>query len=110
MTRRGMEVPIHLATAGPLTIGEQAAHLGLRRNTTAELVAQVGQVLAPDLLAQVMTSLDPEDRAAVVRGFELLARAEPPDPETERAISATVVDRARSTRSDPAAGAKGERS
>lgn len=143
LTRRGLEVLIHLATAGPLTIGEQAAHLGLRRNTTSELVARleakglvarirderderrvlvwltdlgrdvvarVGQVLAPDLLAQVMTSLDPEDRAAVVRGFELLALAEPPDPESVRAGSAAVVDRARSPRSHPSTEVKGERS
>ncbi len=110
VTRRGLEVLIHLASAGPLTIGEQAEHLGLRRNTTSELVARleakglvarirderderrvlvwltdtgrdvvgrVGQVLAPDLLARVMASLEPRDRATVVRGFELLARAEP---------------------------------
>ena len=109
VTRRGMEVLIHLAGAGPLTIGEQAEHLGLRRNTTSELIARleakglvarirderderrvlvwltdagrdvvgrVGQVLAPDLLTLVMTSLDPLDRATAVRGFELLARAE----------------------------------
>jgi DNA-binding MarR family transcriptional regulator len=112
ITRSGLEVLIHLASAGPLTIGEQATHLGLRRNSTSELVARleakglvarfrderderrvlvwltdagrevvsrVGQVLAPDLLAMVMASLDPGDRATVVRGFELLARAEPPD-------------------------------
>ena len=111
ITRRGLEVLIHLGSAGPLTICELATHLGLRRNSTSELVARledkslvarirderderrvlvwltdagrdvvarVGQVLAPDLLAQVMGSLAPRDRATVVRGFELLAGAETP--------------------------------
>ena len=113
ITRRGLEVLVHLATGGPLTIGEQARHLGLRRNSTSErvgrleakglverirderdgrrvlvwltdagreVVARMGQVLAPDLLGQVMASLAPDDRATVVRGFELLARAELPVP------------------------------
>ncbi len=114
VTRRGLEVLVHLSAAGPLSIGEQATHLGLRRNSTSELVARleekglvarirderderrvlvwltpagrdvvarVGQVLAPDLLERVMTSLEPADRAMVVRAFELLARADPHDPE-----------------------------
>jgi DNA-binding MarR family transcriptional regulator len=110
VTRRALEVLAHLAAAGPLTIGEQAEHLGLRRNSTSELIARleakglvsrirderderrvlvwltdaghdvvsrIGNVLAPDLLERVMAGLEPADRAAVVRGFELLARAEP---------------------------------
>ncbi len=118
VTRRALEVLAHLAAAGPLTIGEQADHLGLRRNSTSELiarleakglvdrmrderderrvlvwltdagrdvVARIGNVLAPDLLERVMAGLAPPDRAAVVRGFELLARAEPsPDPHPEK--------------------------
>ena len=108
LTRRGLEVLVHLAAAGPLTVGEQAAHLGLRRNSASELlgrleskglvarirderdtrrvlvwltepgrrvVARVGQVLAPDLLAGVMATLTPAERATVVSGFELLAAA-----------------------------------
>jgi DNA-binding MarR family transcriptional regulator len=108
LTHRGLEVLVHLATAGPLTVGELAVHLGLRRNSASELlsrleakglvarirderdarrvlawltepgrhvVARVGQVLAPDLLASVMETLTPGERATVVRGFELLAAA-----------------------------------
>jgi DNA-binding MarR family transcriptional regulator len=109
VTRRALEVLQHLAASGPLTIGEQAEHLGLRRNSVSELlqrleakglvarirderderrvlvwltdagrdvVSRVGQVLAPDLIAQVMAKLSPEERATVVRGVELLATAE----------------------------------
>ena len=123
ITRRGLEVLIHLGSAGPLTIGELATHLGLRRNSTSELVARledkglvarirderderrvlvwltdpgrdvvarVGQVLAPDLLAQVMASLAPRDRATVVRGFELLAGAETPQAGPAIAVRASV--------------------
>ena len=109
VTRRALEVLQHLSTSGPLTVGEQAEHLRLRRNSMSELlqrleakglvarirderderkvlvwltdsgrkvVSRVGQVLAPDLIAQVMATLSPEDRATVVRGFELLASAD----------------------------------
>ena len=41
-----------------------------------DVVSRVGQVLAPDLIAQVMATLSPEDRAIVVRGVELLATAD----------------------------------
>jgi DNA-binding MarR family transcriptional regulator len=108
VTRRALEVLQHLAVSGPLTVGEQAEHLGLRRNSVSELlqrleakglvarirderderrvlvwlteagrdvVSRVGQVLAPDVLAEVMETLSPADRATVIRGFELLARA-----------------------------------
>jgi DNA-binding MarR family transcriptional regulator len=120
VTRRALEVLQHLEASGPLTVGEQAAHLGLRRNSVSELlqrledkglvarirderderrvlvwltqagrdvVSRVGQVLAPDLLASVMESLTPEERAAVVRGFELIAAANW-NPEQPRAGSA----------------------
>ena len=106
VTRRALEVLQHLSLSGPLTVGEQAEHLGLRRNSVSELlqrletkglvarirderderrvlvwltdagrdvVSRVGQVLAPDLIARVMANLSPEERAAVVRGVELLA-------------------------------------
>jgi DNA-binding MarR family transcriptional regulator len=109
MTRRALEVLQHLSASGPLTVGEQAEHLGLRRNSVSELlqrleakglvarirderderrvlvwltdagrdvVSRVGQVLAPDLIAQVMATLSPEERAIVVRGVELLATAD----------------------------------
>ncbi len=108
VTRRALAVLQHLAASGPLTVGEQAEHLGLRRNSVSELlsrleakglvarirderderrvlvwltdagrdvVSRVGQVLAPDLIAEVMTTLSPDDRAVVVKGFELLAKA-----------------------------------
>ena len=109
VTRRALEVLQHLSLSGPLTVGEQAEHLGLRRNSVSELlqrletkglvarirderderrvlvwltdagrdvVSRVGQVLAPDLIARVMANLSPEERAAVVRGVELLATAD----------------------------------
>jgi len=119
-TRRGLGVLQHLAASGPLTVGEQAEHLGLRRNSVSELlqrleakglvarvrderderrvlvwltdagrdvVSRIGQVLAPDLLTDTLAALSPAERAIVVRGFELLASAEPqsnPPPDTER--------------------------
>ena len=109
VTRRALEVLQHLAASGPLTVGEQAEHMGLRRNSASELlqrleakglvarirderderrvlvwltdagrdvVSRVGQVLAPDLIAETMETLSPAERAIVVRGFELLAAAE----------------------------------
>ena len=109
VTRRALEVLQHLSASGPLTVGEQAEHLGLRRNSVSELlsrleakglvarirderderrvlvwltdagrdvVSRVGQVLAPDLLAEAMETLSPAERETVVRGFELLAAAE----------------------------------
>jgi DNA-binding MarR family transcriptional regulator len=109
VTRRALEVLQHLAASGPLTVGEQAEHLGLRRNSASELlqrleakglvarirderderrvlvwltdagrdvVSRIGQVLAPDLVAQVMATLSPEERATVIRGVELLATAD----------------------------------
>jgi DNA-binding MarR family transcriptional regulator len=105
VSRRALEVLQHLNASGPLTVGEQAEHLGLRRNSVSELlsrleakgliarirderderrvlvwltepgrdvVARIGQVLAPDLLAQTMAALSPDERAIVVRGIELL--------------------------------------
>ncbi|MGZ6268062.1 MAG: MarR family winged helix-turn-helix transcriptional regulator [Candidatus Limnocylindrales bacterium] len=122
ITPRALEVLQHLSAGCPLTVGEQAEHLGLRRNSVSELlqrleakglvarvrderdarrvlvwltdagrdvVSRVGQVLAPDLIAEVMATLSPVDRATVVRGFELLARAgaemtQPPSTQTER--------------------------
>jgi DNA-binding MarR family transcriptional regulator len=115
VTRRALEVLQHLAAGGPLTVGEQAEHLGLRRNSVSELlqrleakglvarirderderrvlvwltdagrdvVSRVGQVLAPDLIARVMATLSPEERATVVRGVELLATADLTDQST----------------------------
>jgi DNA-binding MarR family transcriptional regulator len=105
VTRRALEVLQHLQASGPLTVGEQAEHLGLRRNSVSELlqrleskglvarirderderrvlvwltesgrdvVSRIGQVLAPDLLAQTMAALSAEERTIVVRGIELL--------------------------------------
>ncbi len=113
VTRRSLEVLRHLAASGPLTVGEQAAHLGLRRNSVSELlqrleakglvarirderdgrrvlvwltdagrdvVARVGEVLAPDALEQAMAALAPDERSAVIRGFELLTALEPTTP------------------------------
>jgi DNA-binding MarR family transcriptional regulator len=109
VTRRALEVLQHLQASGPLTVGEQAEHLGLRRNSVSELlrrleakglvarirderderrvlvwltdagrdvVSRVGQVLAPDLIADALADMSPLERAVVVRGFELLAAAQ----------------------------------
>jgi len=124
MPRWPLPVLQHLAASGPLTVGEQAEHLGLRRNSVSELlqrleakglvarirderderrvlvwltdsgravVSRVGQVLAPDLIAQVMANLSPEERATVVRGVELLATADVSVPSTTVAGSAQVA-------------------
>jgi DNA-binding MarR family transcriptional regulator len=131
VTPRALEVLQHLSASGPLTVGEQAEHLGLRRNSVSELlqrleakglvarirderderrvlvwltdagrdvVSRVGQILAPDLIADVMATLSPADRATVVRGFELLAQAgadmsqSPGDPHL-RAAGTTQTER-----------------
>jgi DNA-binding MarR family transcriptional regulator len=119
VTRRALEVLQHLSASGPLTVGEQAEHLGLRRNSVSELlqrleakglvarirderderrvlvwlteagravVSRVGQVLAPDLIAETMATLSAAERAIVVRGFELLAAAD--EPSNPRAVPA----------------------
>ncbi len=41
VTRRALEVLQHLAASGPLTVGEQAQHLGLRRNSVSELLQRL---------------------------------------------------------------------
>jgi DNA-binding MarR family transcriptional regulator len=119
VTRRALEVLQHLSSSGPLTVGEQAEHMGLRRNSVSELlqrleakglvarirderderrvlvwltdagrdvVSRVGQVLAPDLIAEAMAALSPAERAIVVRGFELLAAAS----STQNSVGASV--------------------
>jgi DNA-binding MarR family transcriptional regulator len=126
VTRRALEVLQHLAASGPLTVGEQAEHLGLRRNSVSELlqrleakglvarirderderrvlvwlteagrdvVSRVGQVLAPDLIAQVMATLSPEERATVVRGVELLATADLSKPAAAAPSAAAEPER-----------------
>jgi len=128
VTRRALEVLQHLSAGGPLTVGEQAAHLGLRRNSVSELlsrleakglvarirderdercvlvwltdagrdvVARVGQVLAPDLLAESMARLSPEEREVVVRGFELLAGAGRSRGVASSAVAGPAAERGR---------------
>ncbi|MGD0018854.1 MAG: MarR family winged helix-turn-helix transcriptional regulator [Candidatus Limnocylindrales bacterium] len=126
VTRRALEVLQHLSSSGPLTVGEQAEHMGLRRNSVSELlqrleakglvarirderderrvlvwltdagrdvVSRVGQVLAPDLIAETMATLSPAERAIVVRGFELLAAAESPsNPSVPSTAAAEAID------------------
>jgi DNA-binding MarR family transcriptional regulator len=41
VTRRALEVLQHLSASGPLTVGEQAEHLGLRRNSVSELLRRL---------------------------------------------------------------------
>jgi len=121
VSRRALEVLQHLDASGPLTVGEQAEHLGLRRNSVSELlqrleakgliarirderderrvlvwltesgrnvVSRIGQVLAPDLLAQTMAILSPEDRAIVVRGIELLVSVDLSNPQAAASLDA----------------------
>jgi DNA-binding MarR family transcriptional regulator len=121
VSRRALEVLQHLNASGPLTVGEQAEHLGLRRNSVSELlqrleakgliarirderderrvlvwltesgrnvVSRIGQVLAPDLLAQTMAILSPEDRAIVVRGIELLVSVDLSNPQAAASLDA----------------------
>lgn len=45
-----------------------------------EVVARIGEVLAPDLLGDAMATLSPADRLTVVRGFELLASHQATEP------------------------------
>ena len=123
VTRRALEVLQHLAASGPLTVGEQAVHLGLRRNSVTELlqrleskglvarirderderrvlvwlteagrnvVSRIGQVAAPDLIAQTMADLSPENRLLAVRGLELLASHEV-EPNTAVGAAATAA-------------------
>jgi DNA-binding MarR family transcriptional regulator len=45
-----------------------------------DVVARVGEVLAPDALEQAMAALAPDERSAVIRGFELLVALEPAKP------------------------------
>jgi DNA-binding MarR family transcriptional regulator len=123
VSRRALEVLQHLQASGPLTVGEQAEHLGLRRNSVSELlqrleskglvarirderderrvlvwltdsgrdvVSRIGQVLAPDLIAQTMATLSPADQAIVVRGFELLASVDLSQPRAAVRPAATT--------------------
>ena len=55
VTRRAVEVLQHLAAGGPLTIGEQAEHLGLRRNSVSELLTRLE---AKGLVARVRDERD----------------------------------------------------
>ena len=66
--------------SGPLTIGEQAEHLGLSAATTSELVAQleergIPRVLADDALKRAVHAMRPTDRAALVQGLRALLKA-----------------------------------
>jgi DNA-binding MarR family transcriptional regulator len=55
MTRRSLDVLLHLARSGPLTVGEQAEHLGLRRNSASELLQRLE---ARGLVARVRDERD----------------------------------------------------
>jgi len=46
-----------------------------------DVVSRVGQVLAPDLIAEAMAALSPAERAIVVRGFDC---SRPPNPPSNR--------------------------
>ncbi len=55
VTRRALEVLQHLQASGPLTVGEQAEHLGLRRNSVSELLQRLE---AKGLIARIRDERD----------------------------------------------------
>jgi DNA-binding MarR family transcriptional regulator len=55
VTRRALEVLQHLSASGPLTVGEQAEHLGLRRNSVSELLSRLE---AKGLVARIRDERD----------------------------------------------------
>ncbi len=73
VTRRALGVLQHLAASGPLTVGEQAVHLGLRRNSVSELLQRLE---AKGLVARVRDERD--ERRVLVwltdAGREVIAR------------------------------------
>jgi len=104
LTPRMLTVLQHLTGSGPLTIGEQAEHLGLSAATTSELVARLEErglvtrmrddrdrrrltdagrasarahprVLADDALKRAVHAMRPTDRAALVQGLRALLEA-----------------------------------
>jgi len=79
VTRRSLEVLAHLAASGPLTVGEQAEHLGLRRNSVSELLQRlerkglVARVRDERDERRVLVWLTDAGRATVGRIGEVLA-------------------------------------
>jgi DNA-binding MarR family transcriptional regulator len=73
VTRRSLGALQHLAASGPLTVGEQAVHLGLRRNSVSELLQRLE---AKGLVARVRDERD--ERRVLVwltdAGREVVAR------------------------------------
>src|SRR5450830_1618272 len=55
VTRRAVEVLQHLSASGLLTVGEQAEHLGLRRNSVSELLSRLE---AKGLVARIRDERD----------------------------------------------------
>jgi DNA-binding MarR family transcriptional regulator len=55
VTRRAVGVLQHLSASGPLTVGEQAEHLGLRRNSVSELLTRLE---AKGLVARIRDERD----------------------------------------------------
>jgi DNA-binding MarR family transcriptional regulator len=55
VTRRAIGVLQHLSASGPLTVGEQAEHLGLRRNSVSELLTRLE---AKGLVARIRDERD----------------------------------------------------
>lgn len=55
VTRRAVQVLQHLSAGGPLTVGEQAEHLGLRRNSVSELLSRLE---AKGLVARIRDERD----------------------------------------------------
>jgi DNA-binding MarR family transcriptional regulator len=79
VTRRALGMLQHLAASGPLTVGEQAVHLGLRRNSVSELLQRlelkslVARVRDERDERRVLVRLTDQGRAVLVRVGEVLA-------------------------------------
>ncbi|MGO9179844.1 MAG: MarR family winged helix-turn-helix transcriptional regulator [Candidatus Limnocylindrales bacterium] len=79
VTRRALGVLQHLAASGPHTVGEQAVHLGLRRNSVSELLQRlelkglVARVRDERDERRVLVWLTDQGREVVARVGEVLA-------------------------------------
>ncbi len=79
VTRQALRVLQHLSASGPLTVGEQAVHLGLRRNSVSELLQRlevkglVARVRDERDERRVLVWLTDAGRAVIARVGEVLA-------------------------------------
>src|SRR5215472_2833533 len=94
VTPRMLGLLRHLEQAGPLTVGEQATHLGIGRAAASELIDRLegkrlvaslaGSVLDPPFL-QAVAAITPKQRQQVIDGLGALLRAAGPAVSKEKA-------------------------